>query len=175
MYSGIYWLISFKLGMMIETTKLYIFTSVWMTLIIIKGHTGVCEITSSSVHSLANFNISLDEIPYVATTCWFAEAHAKFILHNLYLSKRTLLTQFYSTAATKVLMMVDYARRMIVKSCRYGEYGSFEHLLILFSWSVSQKIKMRIWWTGFQIILHKRVNLYFDECLKRTGLTSFLM
>ena len=28
-------------------------------------------------------------------------------------------------------MMVDYERGMTVKSCKYGEYGSFEHLLFL--------------------------------------------
>ena len=30
--------------------------------------------------------------------------------------------------------MVDYARKMTVKkSCKYGEYGSFEHILFLFN------------------------------------------
>ena len=29
-------------------------------------------------------------------------------------------------------MMVDYVREMTVKkSCKYGEYGSFEHLVLL--------------------------------------------
>ena len=32
------------------------------------------------VHFLANASIDLDKIDYVATTCWFVEAHAKFIL-----------------------------------------------------------------------------------------------
>ena len=32
-----------------------------------------------------------------------------------------------------MFMMVDYVRKMTVnKSCKYGEYGSFKHLLILF-------------------------------------------
>ena len=29
-----------------------------------------------------NIAVDLDEIQYVATTCWFVEAHAKFILHQ---------------------------------------------------------------------------------------------
>ena len=36
--------------------------------------------------------------------------------------------------ATQMLVMVDYVRKMTVKkSCKYGEYGSFEHSLFLFS------------------------------------------
>ena len=31
----------------------------------------------------------LDEIQYVATTCWFDEAHAEFVLHKYYLWERT--------------------------------------------------------------------------------------
>ena len=31
---------------------------------------------------LVNLRIDLDEIQYVATTCWFAEAHAKSVLHK---------------------------------------------------------------------------------------------
>ena len=30
-----------------------------------------------------------------------------------------------------MFVMVDYAKEMTVKSCKYGEYGSFEHLLFL--------------------------------------------
>ena len=30
--------------------------------------------------STANASIELDEIQYIATTCWFVEAHVKFIL-----------------------------------------------------------------------------------------------
>ena len=36
------------------------------------------------VHFPRNFAVNLDEIQYVATTCWFIEAHAKFILHKYY-------------------------------------------------------------------------------------------
>ena len=36
--------------------------------------------------------------------------------------------------ATQMLVMVDYVREMAgKKSCKYGEYGSFEHLLLLCS------------------------------------------
>ena len=38
LYSDIYRPISFKLGMMIEITKIYICVSVWMTLTFIQGH-----------------------------------------------------------------------------------------------------------------------------------------
>ena len=35
-----------------------------------------------SVHFVRNFVVDVDEIQYVATTCWFVEAHAKFILYK---------------------------------------------------------------------------------------------
>ena len=38
LYSNIYRPISLKLGMMIETTKLYILISVWMALTFVQGH-----------------------------------------------------------------------------------------------------------------------------------------
>ena len=44
--------------------------------------TVVLEINNLGVHFLANLCIHLDEILYVATTCWFVEAHGKFILKN---------------------------------------------------------------------------------------------
>ena len=35
--------------------------------------------------------------------------------------------------ATKMFVMVSYVRKIIVKkSCKYGEYGWFEHLLFMF-------------------------------------------
>ena len=35
--------------------------------------------------------------------------------------------------ATQKLAMVDHVRKMTVnKSCKYGEYGLFDHLLLLF-------------------------------------------
>ena len=41
LYLDIYWPISFKLGIMIETTNLNIFISVWMTLTFIHGHSSI--------------------------------------------------------------------------------------------------------------------------------------
>ena len=32
----------------------------------------------------------------------------------------------------KMFVVVDYVKGMTVKSCKYGEYGSFEHLFFLF-------------------------------------------
>ena len=43
------------------------------------------------VHFLANLDIDRDEIWYVATTCWFDEAHAKFLLYHHYSREKTLL------------------------------------------------------------------------------------
>ena len=80
LYSDNYRSICFKLCVMIEITKLSIFISVWMTLTFIQCHTYIrnqklwCPFSHKS--------INLDEIQYVATTCWFVEAHAKFILHK---------------------------------------------------------------------------------------------
>ena len=76
LYFDIYRPISFKLDMMIETTKLYILISVWMTF----KDAFVCEIKNSSVH-----------FKYVATACWFVEAYAKFIcIRNWYSRERTV-------------------------------------------------------------------------------------
>ena len=52
---------------MIETTKLCIL---------------IPKIKNFGVHFLANFSVDLDEIRYVATTCQFVEAPAKFSLHK---------------------------------------------------------------------------------------------
>ena len=35
--------------------------------------------------------------------------------------------------ATQMFVMVDYIREMTVKKSKYGKYGSFEHLLFLYS------------------------------------------
>ena len=75
MYSDIYWLISFKLSLMIESTMLYNLISVWTFEV-----TVVWEIKNYSVHFLANLGIDFDEIQYVATTCWFVEVHPKIFL-----------------------------------------------------------------------------------------------
>ena len=37
---------------------------------------------TSGVPFLPNLSIGLDEIQYVATTCWLAEDHAKILLHK---------------------------------------------------------------------------------------------
>ena len=53
-------MISFEFCMMVEATELCILVSVLMTLT----------------------PVSLDEMYYAATTCWFVGVYAKFILHN---------------------------------------------------------------------------------------------
>ena len=67
--------------MMIKTTQLYILVSVWMALTFIQGHSCMRN-KNFGVHFLANLNIDLDKIQYVATTCWFVEADAKFLFHK---------------------------------------------------------------------------------------------
>ena len=64
--------------MMIETIKLYILISVWVTLTFIQV-TVVLEIKTIGFHFLMNFFADLDEIHHVATTCWSVDAHAKFM------------------------------------------------------------------------------------------------
>ena len=60
---------------MIETTKLYILISVWMILIFIERHSCMRN-WKLQCPFLTNLIIVLDEIQYVATTCWIVEAHA---------------------------------------------------------------------------------------------------
>ena len=44
--------------------------------------------------------------------------------------------------ATQMFVMIDYVRKMTAKkSCKYGEYGPFEHLLFLFS-NISSNAKV---------------------------------
>ena len=59
LYSDIYRPISFRLVMMIGTTKLYILMSVLDDL----------DLYSVDIHSLRNFTVDLDEIHCVATAC----------------------------------------------------------------------------------------------------------
>ena len=80
-YSDIYRPISFKLFMMIRTINPYILISVWMTLTFIQGNSCIRK-KKLGVHFLANTFIDLNEIQYVATTCWFVGARAKCILHK---------------------------------------------------------------------------------------------
>ena len=80
--------------MMVKITKLYILISVvwpWLSFKV----TVSWEIQDLGVHFVANLGIDLDEIQYVATACWFVEAHAKFILNKYYSPERTLPTWFY--------------------------------------------------------------------------------
>ena len=51
-YSNIYRPISFKLGMMIETTKVYILIPVWMTFKFILGHS--CMINHKLLHPFSH-------------------------------------------------------------------------------------------------------------------------
>ena len=80
LYSNIYRLMSFKLGMIIKTSELYIFVSVWMTLTFIQGHG--CVRKKVCVHFLSKLDTDLNEFQDVATTCWFVGAHAEMILHS---------------------------------------------------------------------------------------------
>ena len=64
--------------MMVEITILYILISVLMTLTFIEGHSCM-EKKLKSIFSQI-LSVDLDKIQYVATTSWFVEAHAKFIL-----------------------------------------------------------------------------------------------
>ena len=65
--------------MMIETTKLYIL----MTLAFIQGQS--CMSNQKLCLFSPNLGIDLDEIQYVATTCWSFEANAIFLfLHKWY-------------------------------------------------------------------------------------------
>ena len=59
LYSDSFIQISFQLGKMIETTKLYGLISVWMTLIFIQGHR---EIKIVGVHIIANWSVDFDEM-----------------------------------------------------------------------------------------------------------------
>ena len=43
------------------------------------------------VHFIRNFSVDLDEIQYLATTGWLAEARAKIILHKYYARERGTL------------------------------------------------------------------------------------
>ena len=80
--------------MMIKTTKLYILVSVWMAFTFIQCHSGVRN-KKIGVHSYAELDIDVDEIQYVAITCWCVEAQAKFILHKYHSRERTLLTRLF--------------------------------------------------------------------------------
>ena len=88
--------VSFKLGIMVEKAILYILISVWISLTFIQGNS--CNTNQNYLYFFRKFAVSLDEIQYVATTCCFVEAHAKFILYQYYSrerGERIQLTWFY--------------------------------------------------------------------------------
>ena len=62
LYSDIYGPISFRLGLMIGTTKLYVLISVWMALTVIKGHRYKRNKKNFGVHFVRNFTVDMDEI-----------------------------------------------------------------------------------------------------------------
>ena len=85
LYSDIYRLISFKLGMMRETTKLFILILVWMTFTFIQGH--CCRrYQNFGVHFFLKFFLANLSINF---------AHAKVSLHKYSSRERTVLTWFY--------------------------------------------------------------------------------
>ena len=75
LYSDVYRPISFKLGLIIETTKLYILVSALMSLTSTQV-TVVLEMKDFGINFLANSSIDLNEIQYGATACLFVKAHA---------------------------------------------------------------------------------------------------
>ena len=99
MHSNFYWLISFKLDLMIEATKLHILTQFgWpWPLFKLAFVWEIQEIKEEnfSTHLLWNSSVNFDEMNCAATTYWFVECHAKLFLHKLYSRKRTLLMWFY--------------------------------------------------------------------------------
>ena len=93
LHSDIYRPVSFKLSMMVETTKLYILIYVWLTMTFIQGHD--CTRNQKLWCPFSKLSINLDEIQCFATTCWLVEAHAWLIMHKSYARERTLHTWFY--------------------------------------------------------------------------------
>ena len=91
LHSDIYRPIYIKLGVIIKTTKFNILIPVWMTLTVIQDHS--CTSSQKLLpHSLPNLSISLDEIQYIVTVCWFVDAPATF--YWLCSRKRTLFAWF---------------------------------------------------------------------------------
>ena len=99
LYSHIYLLISFKLDIIIETAKVYILIPVWITLTF-KQSRGYVTNHKLTLPFPSNFSIDFDEIQCVASTCKLIEAHAKFVLHGLYLRKKTIFVTLLDTSLT---------------------------------------------------------------------------
>ena len=70
--------------MMMKTNELYILIQIWITLTFVQfqGLSCVRNIQIKNLVSIFLLSVNLDEIQYVAATCWFVEDHAKFILHE---------------------------------------------------------------------------------------------
>ena len=80
-YSDIYTPISFELRVLIGTTKLYILMPCSSDDLDVYSRSPFYE-KKIPVHLLANLSIDLDDIRYVATSCWCVEARATFMLHT---------------------------------------------------------------------------------------------
>ena len=81
-------LISFKLGIVIETAELYILMPSCMTFTFIDGHSSM---RNQKLVYLFTELVWMN-FWFSATACQFVEAHAKFISHNQYSREITLLT-----------------------------------------------------------------------------------
>ena len=87
-------LISFRLGIVIESIKLYILNPVLRTLTFIQVYSCMRDYYFCA-HFLMNFSVDLDDIHFVTATFWSVEAHTKFILQDQYSWERIILKQFY--------------------------------------------------------------------------------
>ena len=82
-------LISFKLGLMIRTVKLYLVRSDSMTFTFYSKSQFSEKLKTFMSIFWQNLIIDIDEIQYIATTCWFVETHAKFSLQSGFSRERT--------------------------------------------------------------------------------------
>ena len=111
--SDMYCPISLKLGMLIETSKLYILTPVWIT-----SKSQLYEKSKTcGVQFLANLSIDLDEIQYVATICWFAEAHAKFIFVQVLVKEKNsadvIYEKYVDSFTRKQKLLRSFSRKFL--------------------------------------------------------------
>ena len=76
-----HWPISFKLDVVIDITKLYGAMPVWITLTSNEGHSFMRKL--EFLHSFSRkFSINLDQMWYVATTCWSVLVQGKFYIQG---------------------------------------------------------------------------------------------
>ena len=85
LYLDIYWLISFKLGVIIQIAELFILVPVLVTLTFIQGHGCIRG------ENFTQFLIDFDEIQYAAKICWCVESQAKFICIVINIQRRELV------------------------------------------------------------------------------------